>query len=260
MSTMDATIRAFCAQQREWLELELQEEQQEETKAASSSGSDKQAEQRSQHVLHQLEAADVSVGLYGRTVVRLMTTTSSSTDNDNSLLPAHRFTTGNEVEIRSKATNTDNRHPTGVVSEVTESSISVVLSPSKKRNQTGKKGDNDKDDDDEHGDDDIFGSPPLSLLPKSSVEVHRKLIAALNELETKGVNHSKCGRIVQALFEATETTETTNKPSSMIQQPINENLDDSQMEAISFALTSNVPVSLIHGPVSIITTVLHIMT
>jgi len=214
----DAAIRAFCAQQREWLDLELQSSE-EEVKDPNAT------EEGRSHVLHQLETSDVSVGLYGRTVVRLIALTSESTEV---LLPSHRFTTGDEVEIRSKA---EKDHPSGVVSEVSETYISIALFPSRKN----------KDDDN----DNEQLSPPLSLFPKSSIEVHRKLIAALDELEKQGTNHSIAGKVVQALFEVQDDKTSIQAPSSL--QPFNTKLDHSQLEAIAFAHTPHCPISLIHG-------------
>jgi hypothetical protein len=207
---MDAAIAAFCAQQREWLEAELQCDQ-----TAEEEG-------RAQHVLHDLIADEISVGLYGRTVVTL---TSSSLLV--SVLPAHRFTTGDEAEIRSKS---EKKNSSGVVCLVTDTSISIALT--------------------EQDDVQIGAHPPLSLLAKSSLEVHRKLLLALKELETKGVNHPIAGKLVCALFEAnTLHTATTTNPVARSLKPLSSQvLDESQTEAVSFCFTDNRPVSLIHGP------------
>jgi hypothetical protein len=245
MATADASIRAFCAQQREWLELELQSEQQQQQdqqpQAVSSSSTS--PEGRS-HVLHQLQAAEVSVGLYGRTVVRLVSAVAANAAAAVALqlLPAHRFTTGDEVEIRIRNTTGGKSSASGVVSEVTESSLSVALFPAK--HKQGKS----EEEDDEN---DFFGSAPLSLIPRSNVEVHRKLLAALTELETKGVDHPVSGRVVQALFDPTsQMQQFSSSNSTTTIQPFNTNLDASQLEAIAFALTANQPIALIHGPVS----------
>lgn len=243
----DTALRSFCAQQREWLELELQSEQDVVSPLSK--------EERSSHVLHQLQASDVSVGLYGRTVVRLISNQTESvaanSSSNESLLPAHKFTTGDEVEIRAKSSGSSKmNHPSGVVSQVTESSLSVALFPS----QNHRHNENSRDVENDDNDDDIFGNPPLSVIPRSNVQVHRKLLAALEELETKGFDHPVSGRVVQALFDPSPSSELSfhNRPpdaSTTGTQPFNTNLDASQVEAISFALTSNQPIALIHGPV-----------
>ena len=146
---MDGIIRAFVAQQREWLEVELHAEQEETATAASSRHGDSSSlSLQKQDVLHQLQVDSVTVGLYGRTVVRFTPTTTDASATtvtatkprkesagSLSLLPSHRFTTGDEVEIRTKQSkkNSSNNSPAGVVSAVTEDSISVALFPSKRK-------------------------------------------------------------------------------------------------------------------------------
>ena len=218
LTMTDATIRAFVAEQRNWLLKELQCDN--EANASTEEG-------RS-HVLHQLEALDVSVGLYGRTVLTLGPIVASS--NSNALLPAHRFATGDEVEIRSKAAASAKKVPGGVISQVTETSISVALF-------------DDMESDSEHL------TPPLSILPKSSIEIHKKLMMALDDLEKHGANHLVAGAVVRAAFEAPSTEERPSSGSVVNSiQPFSDQLNESQLDAISFALTENRPVSLIHGP------------
>lgn len=168
----DAAVRSFVAKQRDWLLKELQCEN--ETLSSAT-------EEGRSLVLQQLEAVDVSVGLYGRTVVALEAISSSS--QTPSLLPAHRFTTGDEVEIRSKsAASSSRKNPSGVISLVTENRISVSLFDG-------------IESDSEHL------APPLSMLPKSSIEIHKKLMHALDELEKNGTNHPMAGGVVQAAFD-----------------------------------------------------------
>ena len=233
----DSRIHAFCAEQRELLELELQSEQQQQ----DVTGGD---EFRS-HVLHQLQLAAVSVGLYGRTVVHLESSSSSG------ILPAHRFTTGDQVEIRSKASalRKTKRYPAGVISQVTDQSISVALFGAKPQSRNIKKGSNNKtQNDDDDDDEDLLGSPPYSLLPQSSIEVHKKLLLALDELEKHGTDHPVAGEVVRALFDPS-TTSTAPPPKQLsLQNKSPHRLDDSQQQAIDFCLSQHRPVSLIHGP------------
>jgi hypothetical protein len=107
----NSIIREFVENQRELLDLELQAETIEEQESLSSannknknsSNNEEKVEERASHILGQLEASDVSVGLYGRTVVSLSVWSESialraSADNNNDkktlsssirLLPAH---------------------------------------------------------------------------------------------------------------------------------------------------------------------------
>ena len=293
---LDSTIRAFVAQQREWLEQELHAEQQQpQHVSATPPHHGKKSTvveppvpllQPNAVVLHHLVADSVTVGLYGRTVVRFTPVALLVTDSTTRLplLPSHRFTTGDEVEIRTKKSshsnsNSNSNNPVGVVSAVTEDSISVALFPSKRKESSAaasKKngngiiaGGDDKDDDDGDGDEMLGGSPPFSLIPRSNVEVHRKLLAALDELETHGTNHPVAGNVVRALFDDTTSSvaataaaahnsivrtsadtvpSRTATSSSYHWTPNNPNLDESQLEAIQFALQHNQSLSLIHGP------------
>ena len=250
----DSIIREFVSQQRELLELELNSEQDEAGKNEDASSSQKTV------ALRQLEASEISVGLYGRTVVQLSLIRkddNTSTKGGNSpLLPAHRFKVGDDVEIQSKEFK-KNKAKGGVISHVTDTSISVALFQSKGNNDNNKNNDkkssnkkaNTGNDDEESDEAALVGSPPLTLLPKSSVEVHRKLISGLADLDRQGPNHPIAGPLIQALF-APPSSEHRTAPKRPVEpiQPFNDNLDESQLEAISFCLQDHRPVSLIHGP------------
>lgn len=237
----DFLIREFVNEQRELLELELNSEQDEAANAAE----DAHVSQKTV-ALRNLEASDVSVGLYGRTVVQLtMLPNDGRSGGPPKLLPAHRFTVGDDVEIHSK--NDKKEHTKGgVISVVTDTSISVALfqksEGNSKRDDKKKSANNNE----EEEDNDVVGSPPLTLIPRSSVEVHRKLVAGLVELERHGASHPIAGPLVEALFSPPTKTPSTIFPRPI--QPFNEKLDESQLGAIAFALEQNRPVSLIHGP------------
>jgi ATP-dependent RNA/DNA helicase IGHMBP2 len=220
----DSIIHQFCAEQRELLQLELLQ-------------SETSTSEQQQNVLHGLQVHDLSVGLYGRTIVYL---------SKQSNLPAHRFTTGDEVEIRGKHSSTG-----GVIHHVTEESISVALfrttaaaaaaaATTTKNKKSNNNFDTASNNDDEE---DVIGSPPLSLLPKSSIEVHQKLLSALEELEQHGTDHPVAGTVIQTVFEQQSDLSTTTP----IQFPLDStHLDDSQRDAIQLALQQ--PVALLHGP------------
>lgn len=279
--TSYSSIQKFVARQRELLDLELQAEKEESTCADSSSckgNKGSQIEERRSHVLGRLEASDVAVGLYGRTVVQLTrwasspsSSSDSTTDNSNSnknnnqqssssLLPAHRFSVGNEVEIRAKSGNNAIR---GVICAVSEASISVAISDDKRsssssfsskpkgnNNREGKGGkdiENDGDDDDETG---ILDMAPLNLVPRSSIEVHKRLVEALDRLEKHGEDHTIAGSIIRTIFASSDASPSSRTKGVSVQQKpsFNPNLDASQREAIAFALQPERPVALIHGP------------
>jgi hypothetical protein len=246
----DSIISEFVREQRELLELELNSEQDE----AGVNDEDKSSSQRPV-ALRQLEASDISLGLYGRTVVQLTVVRGNAgiTGGSPTLLPAHRFTVGDDVEIHSKQSSKSRGKPGGVISAVTDTSISVALFQ-KNHAASGKDDTSNKNtansskatDEDESEEDTLVGTPPLTLIPKSSVEVHRKLVAGLAELERHGPNHPIAGNLVQALFLPTENLPPQQYTYSQV-HPFNDNLDASQLEAIAFALEKERPVALIHG-------------
>src|SRR3569832_1259071 len=74
---MEQQILSFCGQQRTWLQLELAAEDEKDLEEARS------------QVLHNLLVSDICVGLYGRTVLRLITPLAPSSATA-AFLPVHR--------------------------------------------------------------------------------------------------------------------------------------------------------------------------
>jgi hypothetical protein len=283
---LHGSIAAFCAQQRAWLELELQDEQEQKpvllSRNGGSGGPTEGQQLRSNTALSGLSVSDVSIGLYGRTVVQFVPSfdATASSPSQLLLLPAHRFTTGDEVEIRPQKSSRPS-HTTalsGVVSAVTDASLSVALfPPSSKQKSLRSGGGSDRTEGSNHEEEpflDVWDNSngPFVILARSNVQVHRKLVLALSELETKGVDHAVCGRIVQALFDPTShvvpavaTINTASSTPVTTLEPIertepatadaaaasSSHLDASQQEAIAFALSSRQPLALIHGPVRV---------
>jgi len=226
---MESIINRFCEEQQELLRLELESED-------SVDVNGKQDEGSRSHVIHQLQALEISVGLFGRTVVQL---------GQEKLLPAHRFTTGNQVSLRSK----DQQATVGVVSKVTDEHISIALGSTgrtqknQKQDSKASKKQNIVDDDDQE----LLGSPPYSLHSSSSVEVHKKMLHALDDLKKHGIDHEVAGKVIRTLFDAPSCPQSLLKMDPSF--PTNATLDESQKEAIHFALQANpLPVTLIHGP------------
>ncbi|VEU42681.1 unnamed protein product [Pseudo-nitzschia multistriata] len=261
------SVRRFVEAQRELLDLELR---------AENDGSENDG--RRSGVLSRLEASEVSVGLYGRTVVRLVTLSESSSSNNNNnnssdsetgsegirLLPAHRFAVGSEVEIRSSGgSHTGGRTLGGVVCAVSETSVSVALSDrrppdgKKPKKQSGSGKNNRKNDDssnDGNGDEtSLLESIPLALVPRGSAEVHKKLVAALDRLERHGEGHLIAGPVVRAVFsppsgEGPSPNRKSNPSPKPAPRCFHPGLDASQREAIAFALDPDRRVALVHGP------------
>jgi ATP-dependent RNA/DNA helicase IGHMBP2 len=241
------TVREFVARQRDLLELELNAEQDEEKSIASlvdNKGLEKDKngddDERPSHVLRHLEPSEISVGLYGRTMVTLTVLEGREKSATSALLPAHRFSVGDETEIHSKQKSANKEAIGGVISAVTDTSITIALYGKRASNINNNEG-NDEDEEDS-----LLGPPPLTIIPRSSVEVHRKLIKSLDELQRDGADHKVAGSVIDALFGQPKSfPEFTYTPI----EPFNKNLDTSQLEAICFALNGGErPISLIHGP------------
>jgi hypothetical protein len=263
--SVDDAIHEFCTLQKSWLETELRagEEEEQESASARPKGGDESSnkggktptkkkphgggtteapegpsaasssERHAASILTKLESLQISVGLYGRTVVQL------GRGSGEELLPVHTFTTGDEVEIRNgnKAASTIG----GVVCEVTETSLSVALFSS---SGGGKKKGGGSDASTES----FFDAPPYTIIPRSNAQVHEKMVSALSELRQHGIHHPVAGKVVEALFRKVEFPPCNDNDEPTF-SPFNPRLDASQLAAISFALSSKRPVALIHGPV-----------
>ena len=218
----DTLIHDHVQNQKRLLELELrseeEQEQEEATKASSNKNEKNEEIGRASRIIRNLQVDEWRIGLMGRTVVDLIpikgdVTTKEKNDtvgsegNDDHhqqqlndiqsklkkknhsnviMLPAHKITVGDEVEIISKHYHTNNnnnnndsqsqqnnnngrrkRTSGGVVSAVTDSMISIALyGNNNSHNQSSTippSSDNDQQDDD---DTQILGSPPLTVLRK----------------------------------------------------------------------------------------------
>jgi ATP-dependent RNA/DNA helicase IGHMBP2 len=272
LRSMDEVIREFVSLQRVLLAAELACENGLEEEQQTQQHHEGPAVPASTVVLRNLALLQVSVGLYGRTVVTLGFDTNES---GKCLLPQHRFTTGDEVQILSKSSKLsssvtaaaygyNHREGTqgqgGVVSQVDETFISIALfgknhnaqSATTAKEKDGKANTNafTSAAEDETT---ILGSPPFSIVPKSSAEVHNKMMQALADLERHGASHPIYGNVVQAIFSGQQkcalgTTTATETRPTITTTPYNPNLDDSQLQAIAFSLHPDRHVSLIHGP------------
>jgi len=238
---MYSVIQRHVQKQKQLLELELhcEAEQQNETNKTNNSTK----------ILNNVTVEEWSIGLMGRTIV----TFSSFVDDKKVLLPANRLSVGDPVEIHNRNTTTKNKKkkkpPNGVISVITEEIISIVLSDSI---NSSKNNNFDSQQDDEDDEDNFFNkkqSQKYSILPQSSVAVHRKYLQSLDELEKYGKDHLVAGSIIQQIFEPKTYPPyimDDNKSNNMT--PFNPHLDSSQLEAIRFVLFGNSSVALIHGP------------
>lgn len=267
MTSAEVALQEFVATQKRLLELELRAEEDSSNTIATSSR-DNEADRG--FFLRNVDVIDTSIGLYGRTVVTFgnASTDPSSSSNVSKLLPSHRLTVGDEVAVLAKngkgsqsQSSKKSKSIGGVICASDETSISVALfGDSSKHQRTGGSKDKKKEtvDSDNIDDDDdgemLGGPPPYSIVPKSSAEVHRKMVLTLDNLEKQGVNHSIAREIITAAFEPNNPHYRNDLTSARVEALEKEynldttNLDHSQKEAIIFALSSNCPISLIHGP------------
>jgi hypothetical protein len=276
MLSADVTLQEFVSNQKRLLELELRSEED-----ASVGKKDDDAGRDGGFFLRNIDVINTSVGLYGRTVVAFgnvafqqlvdsleNTNTNSNSSESSNLLQAHRLTVGDEVQIlpnngRGFQGGKKSKHFGGVICAVDNVSISVALfggdADSRRQSETSvkKRGKKANKEDDEPCDDDselLGGNPPYALIPKSNVEVHQKMMIALDELQKHGVSHPVAGDIVMAAFEPNYSTHNSGITRSTIEALESEcnlassRLDYSQREAVVMALHANSPIYLIHGP------------
>ena len=300
-TTIDSTVlRSFCRLQKGWLELEQQAAEQEEEGEAKGGRNQSQSQQSltvrraavphsssaptltpaaTTTVLRNLQVSRVSVGLYGRTVLHV-----ESVHGASPTLPAHRYTTGDEVQlVRGGAgagggagASSNKTTLEGVVCEVSDNSLAIALfggGGNGARNK-GNSNNHPTKNDAPQTDSDYLDfqidewPPPLTLRPRHSRDVHNKLVKALDRLEQHGLDDSHVN-IVKALFEPNNGEEekppcltpatTASAPLTKARRddddnvPFDNTLNDSQLQAIHAALnndstTAHSPVTLVHGP------------
>jgi hypothetical protein len=234
---IDREIDDFVRYQKQLLQQEFDEQ--------DSPESNKQDGESPQNILRNLEVIDISLGLMGRSVVTLQAISAESPSSPKrTLLPSHRLTVGDDVEIVRKSTK--QAHATipssrrgdvsGVVSAITDGTISIALYPHSKENI-------DLDGSD-HENDDLWDSSPLTVSPKSSIHVHRKMMQALDDLKKYGTGHENAGSVIQAIF-GPIVPNTCLINEKMEIKPFNHSLDPSQKSAIEFVLSCENPIALI---------------
>lgn len=260
----DEKLRNYVLNQRRLLELELLSDQEETTNATSLKKSndsigneDDKSTSSPSRTLNNLQLDHFSVGLMGRTVIQLSSSSdigisleegANKKEKTDRLLPAHRLTVGDEVEIISKNASkpmgnergkSGKKSIGGVISALTDSAVSISLfskgdGPSNNNTQS-----------DEEETRILGGSPPFSVIPRSSIAVHRKMTDALQELERHGLDHPVAGSVLRAVFDPSSSANTPIPLSERNFVPFNANLDDSQLDAINFALNGQRSISLI---------------
>ncbi len=240
-------LHQFVSRQNELLDLELKWEQTEEGEEEEKTGT-----MLTVRSLHKLQVLDLSVGLYGRTIVTLEPAGITHTSRDSSgtapittskLLPANKLSVGDDVIIipGSCTTITGNSNNAtrktegiaGVIHEITDCSISIALHSNIFTTSN-----------DDTCETLSLTSTNVSVIPSSSIATHNKMKLALEELLQHGVDHPVAHTIVHKMFTNSPTPPTTINHTKEFFNP---NLDPSQKQAIQFALSTN-DVALIHGP------------
>jgi len=272
-SQTEVSIQEFVSKQKQLLESELRAEEDNNDNSSSKDGG---------FILRNIDVINTSVGLYGRTVVSFGNTiqqqhTTEELDNDTStkenggsvsklLLPAHRLTVGDEIQIlpnngRGFKTTKKSKAAGGVICACDDVSISVALfgadnnKVQQSKSSSKKTQDKKKDEEDNEDDEDMLGgNPPYAMIPKSNIEVHNKMISSLDQLAKQGIRHPIAGDVVLAAFEPNTQNHNVELTRLRIETLESEldlkstKLDYSQREAVVMALHSNSPINLIHGP------------
>ncbi|KAL6133927.1 hypothetical protein ACLB2K_066160 [Fragaria x ananassa] len=197
-------------------------EKEAEISASITSGASRNldtAQKRGSAILN-LKCVDAQTGLMGKTLLEFQST---KTENSNSLpLPPHKFGTHDVVVLRpNKADLGSPALGQGVVYRLKDSSITVAF-----------------DDVPEDG-----LNSPLRLEKLTNEVTYRRMKVALIQL-SKGVQKGPASDLIPVLFG--ERAPTVAKKEVTF-SPFNKNLDHSQKDAISKALSSK-NVFLLHGP------------
>ncbi|XP_061138538.1 DNA-binding protein SMUBP-2 isoform X1 [Syngnathus typhle] len=200
----------------------LQEEREaeiEETRAWKENISLKELQNKGVCLL-KLHVASQSTGLYGRTVLVL----EPRKHLGLSSLPSNSFGPGDIVGLYdSSGINETSQISTGIVTRVSQTSISVAFDDSKDGLSFDTEG-------------------PYSLLKLANDVTYKRMKRALNTLN--GYNSGPSANLINVLFgEANPSSHS--QPHEV--KFFNSNLDDSQREAVTFALSQR-ELAVIHGP------------
>jgi len=173
--------------------------------------------------LQKLWISSQRTGLYGRTVVSLVQRNSAD-------FPAHKITSGDIVGLIKQGDESSKVEVSGVVLEVRPSSISVAFQE----------------------DSEVIDLPDenqLAVVKLANDVTYKRLNSALKDLD-KRVN-SRLGDILLGEAEPSVPHQTLDPniidPGSQQIRFNNSNLDDSQQEAVKFALKQR-ELAIIHGP------------
>lgn len=225
MSDIDVDIGNFVASQCELLALELKAEEEEEKDLRRRK---EQGDDSPSGTLRKLVCSEIQVGLFGRTVAEL-----SRGDDSSLLLPSHRFSVGDEVEIVADNQSRSEGRMGGVLSVVAERHLCVALFNNRLVAEM--------EGEDQHA---LDGKTLLSIVPKSAADINRKIETALSELRREGLGHPLASRVIESIFARTKL----GTLSTVTIEPKNAKLNETQLEAINFALSETQPLALIHGP------------
>ncbi|KAM9376972.1 DNA-binding protein SMUBP-2 [Pholidichthys leucotaenia] len=170
--------------------------------------------------LLKLQIRSQSTGLYGRTVLVL----EPRKHLGFSSLPSNSFGPGDIVGLYDAAgCTTASQISTGIVTRVSQTSVSVAF-------------------DDLKDDVGLDSGGFYNLLKLANDVTYKRMKHALNALN--GYSHGPAGHLINVLFGDTKPT-SQSQPNEV--EFFNTNLDDSQREAVSFAVSQR-ELAIIHGP------------
>ncbi|KAG7397992.1 DNA-binding protein SMUBP-2 [Phytophthora boehmeriae] len=212
-------LETWVASTRRLLALEQQEEVQSVREELATLD-----DNENPNVLPHLTLSRLSTGLFGRTLLQF-----SFPSLALQQAKPHQFTVGDLVQIRvQKSPPTGVKLPTGIVSRVEERGISIAVS-----------GDQDNDVDEVEL---LAAGAGVTLDRLVNNATFVKLTSALDQLAKFDFGAAQA--VVDVVF--SERTPSWNTPLPEI-TPFNAGLNESQVEAIRFALASK-DLALIHGP------------
>ncbi|XP_077978180.1 DNA-binding protein SMUBP-2-like [Glandiceps talaboti] len=214
----------FIAKTRKLIELERSEEI-EENRQIQETLSAKELQRRGVCLL-KLQIKSTKTGLYGRTLVVL----ELARHFMNKKLPANSISPGDIVGLSySQGDTTTDNIASGIVLNVKDSSVTIAF--------------------DESSENLSLSDDSLYKITKLANDItYKRIKRALDDLER--CHSSPSQHLIDVLFGMTPSISTLQSPTSgqtIELTYFNSNLDDSQREAVSFALQQR-EIAVIHGP------------
>lgn len=171
--------------------------------------------------ISKMHIISLKTGLYGRTIIKL------GLRNQNPL-KSNVFSSGDIVDVIKQSNDLSSKPELqGVVTSVKQSSISIALDGDEVQSKAGDLKTSDQN---------------LNIFKTANQVTYERLKKGLNRLK----HHSgRSSGVIDVCFNSSKPTKYSNTPK--VERFLNSSLNDSQKEAINFALSQR-QLAIIHGP------------